>query len=72
MNKRILWIAMSLVMIFTNVVNVSASPISDAKNKKKDAEKKLNAINEDIEDIVYIEAKSKKEAIKDLKEAYEG
>ena len=36
MNKRILWIAMSLVMIFTNVVNVSASPISDAKNKKKD------------------------------------
>lgn len=51
MNKRILWIAMSLVMIFTNVVNVSASPISDAKNKKKDAEKKLNAINEDIEDI---------------------
>ena len=43
--------AISLVMIFTNVVNVSASPISDAKNKKKDAEKKLNAINEDIEDI---------------------
>lgn len=35
MNKRILWIAMSLVMIFTNVVNVSASPISDAKNKEK-------------------------------------
>ena len=51
MNKRILWMAISLVMIFTNVVNVSASPISDAKNKKKDAEKKLNAINEDIEDI---------------------
>lgn len=43
--------ALSLVMIFTNVANVSASPISDAKNKKKDAEKKLNAINEDIEDI---------------------
>ena len=43
--------AISLVMIFTNVVNVSASPISEAKNKKKDAEKKLNAINEDIEDI---------------------
>lgn len=51
MNKRILWMAISLVMIFTNVVNVSASPISEAKNKKKDAEKKLNAINEDIEDI---------------------
>lgn len=51
MNKRILWMALSLVMIFTNVANVSASPISDAKNKKKDAEKKLNAINEDIEDI---------------------
>lgn len=42
---------LALVMIFTNVTNVSASPISDAKQQKKDAEKKLNAINKDIEDI---------------------
>ena len=66
MNKRILWIAMSLVMIFTNVVNVSASPISDAKNKKKDAEKKLNAINEDIEDI-----EDQKEDLEQEAEEYE-
>lgn len=33
---------------------------------------KIYYIYEDIEDIVYIEAKSKKEAIKYLKEAYEG
>lgn len=51
MNKRILWIAMALVMTFTNVVSVSASPISDAKKQKKEAEKKLNAVNEEIEDI---------------------
>lgn len=43
--------AMALVMLFTNVVNVSASPISEAKQQKKDAEKKLNAINKDIENI---------------------
>ena len=66
MNKRIPWIAMSLVMIFTNVVNVSASPISDAKNKKKDAEKKLNAINEDIEDI-----EDQKEDLEQEAEEYE-
>ena len=66
MNKRIIWIAMSLVMIFTNVVNVSASPISDAKNKKKDAEKKLNAINEDIEDI-----EDQKEDLEQEAEEYE-
>ena len=66
MNKRILWIAMSLVMIFTNVVNESASPISDAKNKKKDAEKKLNAINEDIEDI-----EDQKEDLEQEAEEYE-
>ncbi len=66
MNKRILWIAISLVMIFTNVVNVSASPISDAKNKKKDAEKKLNAINEDIEDI-----EDQKEDLEQEAEEYE-
>lgn len=66
MNKRILWIAMSLVMIITNVVNVSASPISDAKNKKKDAEKKLNAINEDIEDI-----EDQKEDLEQEAEEYE-
>ena len=66
MNKRIQWIAMSLVMIFTNVVNVSASPISDAKNKKKDAEKKLNAINEDIEDI-----EDQKEDLEQEAEEYE-
>ena len=66
MNKRILWIAMTLVMIFTNVVNVSASPISDAKNKKKDAEKKLNAINEDIEDI-----EDQKEDLEQEAEEYE-
>ena len=66
MNKRILWIAMSLVMIFTNVVNVSASPISDAKNKKKDAEKKHNAINEDIEDI-----EDQKEDLEQEAEEYE-
>ena len=66
MNKRILWMAMSLVMIFTNVVNVSASPISDAKNKKKDAEKKLNAINEDIEDI-----EEQKEDLEQEAEEYE-
>ena len=66
MTKRILWIAMSLVMIFTNVVNVSASPISDAKNKKKDAEKKLNAINEDIEDI-----EEQKEDLEQEAEEYE-
>ena len=66
MNKRLLWIAMSLVMIFTNVVNVSASPISDAKNKKKDAEKKLNAINEDIEDI-----EDQKEDLEQEAEEYE-
>lgn len=57
---------MSLVMIFTNVVNVSASPISDAKNKKKDAEKKLNAINEDIEDI-----EDQKEDLEQEAEEYE-
>ena len=51
MNKRILWIAMALVMTFTNVVSVSASPISDAKKQKKEAENKLNAVNEEIEDI---------------------
>ncbi|MCI6665569.1 MAG: NlpC/P60 family protein [Lachnospiraceae bacterium] len=66
MNKRILWMAISLVMIFTNVVNVSASPISDAKNKKKDAEKKLNAINEDIEDI-----EDQKEDLEQEAEEYE-
>ena len=66
MNKRILWMAISLVMIFTNVVNVSASPISDAKNKKKDAEKKLNAINEDIEDI-----EEQKEDLEQEAEEYE-
>lgn len=66
MNKRILWIAMSLVMIFTNVVNVSASPISDVKNKKKDAERKLNAINEDIEDI-----EDQKEDLEQEAEEYE-
>ena len=43
--------AMALVMLFTNVVNVSASPISEAKQQKKDAEKKLNSINKDIENI---------------------
>ena len=53
-------------MIFTNVVNVSASPISDAKNKKKDAEKKLNAINEDIEDI-----EDQKEDLEQEAEEYE-
>ena len=58
--------AISLVMIFTNVVNVSASPISDAKNKKKDAEKKLNAINEDIEDI-----EDQKEDLEQEAEEYE-
>ena len=51
MNKRILWIVMSLVMIVTNVTSVSASPISDAKQQKKEAEKKLDAINDDIENI---------------------
>ena len=42
---------MALVMTFTNVVSVSASPISDAKKQKKEAENKLNAVNEEIEDI---------------------
>lgn len=51
MNKRILWTVMSLVLIFANVLSVSASPISDAKKQKKDAEKKLNSINKDIEEI---------------------
>ena len=51
MNKRILWTVMALVLVFANVVNVSASPISDAKNKKNDAEKKLNSINKDIKNI---------------------
>lgn len=33
---------------------------------------KIYSIYKDTEDIVYIEAESKKEAIESLKEAYEG
>ena len=64
MNKRILWVAMALVMLFTNVVSVSASPISDAKKQKQAAEKKLSAINDDIENIE--EQKSDMEAEAEL------
>ena len=51
MNKRILWMVMAFVLIFTNVSSVSATPISDAKNQKKQAEKKLDKLEDEIENI---------------------
>lgn len=51
MNKRILWMAMAFVLIFTNVKSVSATTISDAKNQKKQTEKKLDKLEDEIEDI---------------------
>lgn len=51
MNKRILWMAMTVVMIFTNVVSISATPISDAKKEKNAAEKKLKSINDNIKEL---------------------
>jgi len=49
MNKRILSVALALVLAFSVKVPVSATTISEAKNKKSAAESKLKDINKNID-----------------------
>jgi len=63
MNKRILWLAMVLAVIFSSTISVSADTISDAKNEKKATEKKLNALNESIESIEEEKESIEEEAV---------
>lgn len=63
MNKRILWLAAVLSMIFVCTVNVSADTISDAKKEKKATESKLNALNESIDDIEEAKESMEEEAM---------
>jgi len=66
MNKRILWALLAAAIVVTNTSSVYATPITDAKNKQKIAEEKLNDINEDIEDI-----EEEKEELEEEAELYE-
>lgn len=50
------------MIVITNVINVSASPVSEEKNKKKSTEQKLDKVNDEIENIEEEKADMEEEA----------